>query len=77
MNTTVATIERGDNRAMPQTPFPDVQPRPNLTPTPTIKPPMIIAVLKTGTSTGTDWPLTNQKRVGALTISAKRLARQP
>ena len=77
MNTTVATIERVDNRAMPQTQCPDVQPPPNVTPTPAIKPPMIMAVLETGTSTGTDWPRTNQKRAGVLTIPAKRRARQP
>ena len=38
MKIKVATIERGDSRAMPQTPWPDVQPLLNLVPKPTSKP---------------------------------------
>ena len=34
MKTPVAVIERGDNRAMPQMPWPDVQPLPSLVPNP-------------------------------------------
>jgi hypothetical protein len=36
--TPVATIERGDNRAMPQMPWPDVQPLLSLVPKPTKRP---------------------------------------
>src|SRR5690606_25778472 len=38
MKVAVATIDRGERRAMPQTPCPLVQPPPNMTPTPTSKP---------------------------------------
>ena len=38
MNTTVATIERGDSRAMPQMPWPEVQPLPSRVPKPTNRP---------------------------------------
>ena len=42
MNTPVATIERGESRAMPQMPWPDVQPLPSLVPKPTKSPPTTI-----------------------------------
>ena len=38
MNTSVATIERGEMRAMPQMPWPEVQPFDIRVPTPTSKP---------------------------------------
>ncbi len=38
MNTAVAVIERGERRAMPQTPWPDVQPPPRRVPKPTRSP---------------------------------------
>ena len=39
MKTPVATTERGDRRARPQTPWPLVQPEPQRVPKPTIRPP--------------------------------------
>ena len=42
MNTPVATIERGDKRAMPHTPWPEVQPLPSRAPNPTRRPPTTI-----------------------------------
>ena len=42
MKTTVAINDRGDRRAIPQTPCPDVQPAPKGTPTPTRNPPMMV-----------------------------------
>ena len=53
MNTAVAAIERGESRAMPQTPWPLVQPEPKVTPTPTIRPPMTRSPVETGTANGT------------------------
>ena len=44
MKIAVAAIERGDNRAMPQTPCPDVQPLLNRVPKPTKSPPTAITV---------------------------------
>ena len=38
MNTTVAAIERGDSRAIPQTPWPEVQPPPSRVPNPISSP---------------------------------------
>jgi len=38
MKISVATIERGDNRAMPHTPWPEVQPPPRRVPKPTRSP---------------------------------------
>src|SRR6185295_10956275 len=38
MNTIVAAIERGERRAMPQIPCPDVQPLPRRVPKPTSRP---------------------------------------
>ena len=38
MKTTVATIDRADTRAKPQTPWPEVQPLPIRLPNPTSKP---------------------------------------
>ena len=38
MNTHVYAIERGERRALPQMPCPDVHPLPRLLPTPTRKP---------------------------------------
>src|SRR5690606_33662508 len=39
MKVSVARMERGDSRAMPQTTWPDVQPEPKWTPAPTSSPP--------------------------------------
>ena len=41
INTAVATIDLGESRAIPQTPWPDVQPEAKVIPTPTITPPKI------------------------------------
>jgi hypothetical protein len=38
MKVRVAAMDRGDSRAMPQTPWPDVQPEPKVTPIPTMNP---------------------------------------
>ena len=38
MNTSVATSERGESRAIPHTPWPDVQPPPSRVPKPTSTP---------------------------------------
>jgi hypothetical protein len=42
MKIAVAAIERGDNRAIPQTPCPDVQPLLSRVPKPTKSPPTAI-----------------------------------
>jgi multimeric flavodoxin WrbA len=54
----VAAIERGESRAIPQTPCPEVQPDPSVTPMPTITPPTIKDVRDTGTSSGATPPIT-------------------
>ena len=48
MNTTVATIERGDSRAMPQMPWPEVQPLPSRVPKPTSRPATAIVIMLPG-----------------------------
>jgi hypothetical protein len=42
MKVPTATIERGENRDSPQTPWPLAQPEPNRVPKPTINPPIAI-----------------------------------
>ena len=51
MKTPVATHERGDRRAIPQTPCPEVQPEPSRVPNPTSRPAKIIQGQASGSST--------------------------
>ena len=48
MNTAVAAIERGDSRAMPQMPWPEVQPLPSRVPKPTNRPATAIVIMLPG-----------------------------
>ena len=57
MKVATAEIDRGDSRAMPQTPWPEVQPDPKVTPIPTMKPPTISMGVETGTSTAGICPM--------------------
>src|SRR6056297_2567217 len=77
MKVTVATIDRGESRALPHTPCPDVQPEPNVTPTPTLKPPIRIIGQLTGTSTAGICPVTASTSNGPAIIPATIAARQP
>jgi hypothetical protein len=76
MKTIVAAIDLGENRAIPQTPCPLVQPEPKKTPTPTINPPTIKAKEDTGTANGTV-PPSWIKTIGAMIAPNKNAARQP
>ena len=73
MKVSVATMERGESRALPQTPCPEVQPPPSVTPTPTRRPPNASAAVGTGTSMTGQPPETSRQRSGALTIPATAL----
>ena len=58
MNTTVAAIERGDSRAMPQMPWPEVQPLPSRVPKPTNRPATAMVTMLPGIcGIGTAWPI--------------------
>ena len=62
MNTTVAAIERGDSRAMPQMPWPDVQPLPSRVPKPTRRPATATVTMLPGIcGIGTAWPTSAAK----------------
>ena len=72
----MATIERGESRAMPQTPCPEVQPPPNVTPIPTRNPPMISIGVSIGTEISSAFSVNNVTTKGPETIPATIAARQ-
>jgi len=77
MNTSVAVIERGESRAMPHTPWPDVQPPPSRVPKPT-RSPAAMAIAKLGGihGIGTGCP-TAPSSSGAATRPIRNATRQP
>src|SRR4051812_22278621 len=76
MKIAVAAIERGDKRAMPQTPSPLVQPEPSLVPKPTSRPPTIkIGHCSTGARQDTDPPDT-AINIGVPMSPARKAKRQ-
>ena len=75
MKVIVATMERFDRRAIPHTPWPEVQPDPKVTPMPTMTPPMIKAGVDTGTETSGSDPVTSMTTSGPMTMPAKKTKR--
>ena len=76
MKIAVAAIERGDSRAMPQTPCPDVQPLLSRVPKPTRSPPTAITIRLVGIcGTGSVKP-SSAAESGAAIRPAMKVARQ-
>mmetsp|Transcript_24440 Transcript_24440/g.45516 ORF Transcript_24440/g.45516 Transcript_24440/m.45516 type:complete len:221 (-) Transcript_24440:1265-1927(-) len=72
----VATIERGDSRAIPHTPCPEVQPAPKVTPIPTISPPITSIGVEIGTCTTGICPVTASTTTGPLIMPSSIATRQ-
>lgn len=76
MKVIVAMIDRGETRAMPQTPCPEVHPPPNVTPIPTRNPPMINIGVSIGTEMSGTVPVANVTTKGPETMPAMNAALQ-
>jgi len=78
MNTKVAAIERGERRAMPHTPWPEVQPPPSRVPKPTSRPAaMTMAKLDGIQGVGTGRPTDEageEREAPAAVVAGERLA---
>ena len=78
MNEPTATRERGEKRASPQTPCPDVQPLPRLVPKPTRAPAISKAMGRTASPASPDAPLPSATAAApALMRPATKETRQP
>ena len=76
INVKVAEIDRLDRRAMPQTPWPDVQPEPKVTPSPTIKPPIKSIGIEAGTLISGISPRKKKCAAGPVIMPNIKAARQ-